>query len=133
MKLITRDTDYAIRAISYMAKQGDKVISVNELVKALDIPQPFLRKILQILNQKGLLKSHKGKGGGFRLSRDPDNISVAGLVKIFQGPIKLSEHIFKKKPCPNARTCALKKKLDNLEKKLIAELNSLNIKDVLEV
>lgn len=131
MKLITRDTDYAIRAISYMAKHGDKTIPVNELVKSLNIPQPFLRKILQILNQKGLLRSHKGKGGGFKLSRKPADISIADLIKIFQGPVRLSEHIFKKKPCPNVKTCILKKKLDNLEKKLFSELNSLNIKDIL--
>ena len=58
MKLITRDTDYAIRALSCIAADKEKVYTVTELTKSLDVPRPFLRKILQILNHKGLLKSH---------------------------------------------------------------------------
>ena len=71
MKLITRDTDYAIRAITYMAKHKESRVSVKELVKNLKVPRPFLRKILQVLDKKGLLRSYKGKGGGFLLNTRP--------------------------------------------------------------
>ena len=56
MKLITRDTDYAVRALVFIAKQKEEIVSVRDLVEKLKIPKPFLRKILQLLNKKGLLK-----------------------------------------------------------------------------
>ena len=54
-----------------------------------------MRKILQILNKKKMLKSHKGKGGGFELSVNPDKIFLLDLVWIFQGPLKINEFIKK--------------------------------------
>ena len=88
MKLLTRNTDYAVRAICYMAKRGEGVISVTELVKSLKIPRPFLRKILQTLNKKGIVRSSKGIGGGFRLAVAPGKIYLVDLIKVFQGPLK---------------------------------------------
>ena len=64
MKLITKDTDYALKALCYIAKSSKEIISVKELVKCLDVPNPFLRKVLQVLNRHKLLRSYKGKGGG---------------------------------------------------------------------
>jgi len=131
VKLITRDTDYAIRALCYIAKKKKKIVSVKELVKHLKIPRPFLRKILQILNTENLLKSYKGKGGGFRLAKSPSKISITDLIVVFQGPVKLSEHVLKKHLCPHIKTCALKKILDNIEKKVILELKASTIKSLL--
>lgn len=127
MKLITRDTDYAIRALCYIAKHKKRIMPVADLVKTLRIPRPFLRKILQRLNKEGLLTSYKGMGGGFRLARSAAKILVTDLMKIFQGPVKLNEHIFKKGACPRIRTCALKKRLDVIEKSVITELQSITI------
>ena len=59
MKLITRDTDYAVRALIFIIKQKKEVISVNKLINNLKLPRPFLRKILQVLNKKGILNSAK--------------------------------------------------------------------------
>ncbi|MFH1594630.1 MAG: Rrf2 family transcriptional regulator [Candidatus Omnitrophota bacterium] len=131
MKLITRDTDYAIRALCYMAKEEERVISVKELVSTLSIPKPFLRKILQTLNSAKLLKSYKGKGGGFKLSRKPKNIFVIDIIKIFQGQVKLSEHIFKKGICPHLKTCILKRRLDRIEGLVIVELKRITIESLL--
>ena len=65
MKLITRDTDYAVRALCFIGQRQKRLISASELVANLKIPRPFLRKILQTLNREGILNSYKGKGGGF--------------------------------------------------------------------
>jgi len=127
MKLITRDTDYALRALMFIAKTKESVVSVSDLVKKLRIPRPFLRKLLQILNTKGLLNSHKGKSGGFMLAVIPRKISLLDLMEIFQGKMKLSEHTFKGKRCPYIKTCRLKKKLDDIERRVIADLKSINI------
>lgn len=132
MKLLTRDTDYAIRALSYIAKRKKEIVTVKQLCKSLKIPRPFLRKILQTLNKKKLLKSYKGKGGGFILSRAANRIFVIDLIRVFQGPVKLSEHIFKKGICPHIKTCILKRKLDAIEKYVIARLKAITITSLLK-
>ena len=131
MKLITRDTDYAIRAICCIAKKNKKIVSVSELVSCLKIPRPFLRKILQFLNKKRILKSIKGKGGGFNLNVSPDKIYLLNLIEIFQGRIKLNECTFKKMVCPNIKTCKLKKRIDKIQKYVIGELKTIKISDLL--
>ena len=127
MKLITRDTDYAIRSICYIAGQKNSVVCVSSLVKDLKIPKPFLRKILQILQGKGILKSYKGLGGGFKLALPLHKIFLVDLIRIFKGSFKLNECIFKNKSCPNIITCVLKKKLGAIEKYVVAQLSSITM------
>ncbi|MCM8782383.1 MAG: Rrf2 family transcriptional regulator, partial [Candidatus Omnitrophica bacterium] len=80
MKLITRDTDYAIRTLCFMADDSEKIFTTKELVKKLNIPWPFLRKILQILHKNTILKAFKGKGGGFLLKKSVDEIYLLDLM-----------------------------------------------------
>ena len=96
MKLLSRNTDYAVRALCYIANEKKRIVSVTELVKALKIPRPFLRKILQTLNREGILESHKGVGGGFKLARRSGSINLVELIEAFQGPFKANECFFKK-------------------------------------
>ena len=127
MKLITRNTDYAVRALCYIAKQEQGSVSAAQIVKALKIPRPFLRKILQTLGGEGLLISAKGQGGGFSLSRSPEKILLTDLIKIFQNTIQLNECIFKKRICPNRSTCMLKKEIDHIEKDVLGRLRRISI------
>ena len=131
MKLINRDTDYAIKALRSIASTKNNSATVSGLSDELNLPHSFLRKILQILNKRGLLKSHKGKGGGFSLNEDADKISVFSLVEIFQGPFHLCEHIFKGKKCPDVRSCYFKKRLDSIEENTAKELRSITIANIL--
>lgn len=130
MKLLTRNTDYAVRAISYMAREKDRIITVTELVRHLKVPRPFLRKILQTLSKKGVVESRKGIGGGFLLARPSGRIHLVSLIEIFQGPLSLNECMFRKMLCPNRSRCALKKKMDAIEKHVESELRSITIKDI---
>ncbi len=132
MKLITRDTDYAIRALCCIAGAGKQGLSARDLTRRLDMQRPFLRKILQVLNKKGLLKSSKGRSGGFTLAVKPGKITVLDIVEVFQGPFDLSEHVFKGKTCPHIRTCYMKKRIDKMEKYIAAELKSMTISSLLE-
>ena len=127
MKLLTRDTDYAIRALCFIAKRKNEVISAAQLVEELKIPRPFLRKILQKLNKTGVLKSQKGSGGGFSLAARADKILLTDLIKVFQGALKLNECHLKRKPCPDRQTCALKRKIDDIERYVSSQLGSITI------
>ncbi len=131
MKLITRDTDYALRALCFIARHKDKIVSAAELVEQLKIPRPFLRKILQILNKKRILKSYKGKGGGFLLALPAHKIFLVDLIEIFQGALRLNECFFKKMACPNTKTCALRKKINSIERYVTHELKSITLASLL--
>ena len=125
--MITRDTDYAVRALCFIADNKQEVVPVSVMVKKLKIPRPFLRQILQVLNKKGILESHKGSGGGFRLAILPRQVFLTDLIKIFQGPLKLNECLFKKKICPNKDTCVLREKINSIEKEAIFKLSSITL------
>ena len=132
MKLITRDTDYAIRALCCIAEKKNAIVTVDELVKDLKIPRPFLRKLLQILNKKNIVHSYKGKGGGFTLSILPSKLSLFDIIVAFQGSIQLNDHTFKKRSCPHIKNCKTKKKLDRIEKIMITELKAITINSIIK-
>jgi len=131
MKLITRDTDYAIRALCFIAKKKRR-ISAQELVEELKIPRPFLRKILQALNKEGVLNSHKGQGGGFDLAITPSKISLLSLVRIFQGPLTLNVCTFRKKICPGTKLCKVRKKIDEIQEYVSGELGGVTIESLIK-
>jgi len=132
MKLITRDTDYVLRAVCFIAKAKAKVVSVAELVNKLKIPRPFLRKLLQILNKERVLVSHKGLGGGFLLAKPANKIFLLDLITIFQGKLRLNECFFKKMPCPHTGSCILRKKINNIEKYVISQLKEITVASLLK-
>jgi Rrf2 family protein len=127
MKLITRNTDYAMRALCYIAKRPGGFASASEMGKELKIPGPFLRKILQILSGEGLLESTKGQGGGFSLSLPAEKILLTDLIRIFQNTIRLNECIFKKRLCPNRGICAMKREIDQIEGDVLKRLRKISI------
>jgi Rrf2 family protein len=131
MKLITRDTDYALRAICAIAKGKKEVVSVSQLVRQLRMPRPFLRKLLQRLNKEGILTSYKGQGGGFMLARPARKIYLIDLINIFHGQFQLNECLFKKTNCPQTRTCALRKRIGLIEQHVISELKKITIASLL--
>jgi Rrf2 family protein len=132
MKLITRNTDYAIRAVCYIAGQDKMSVSAEEMVTRLKIPRPFLRKILQTLSGEGLLKSVKGQGGGFSLACPKEKILLTDLMRIFQNAVQLNECVFKKKICPNRGTCVLKKEIDSIEKDVFRRLRGISIASLMK-
>jgi len=132
MKLITRDTDYAVRALCFIARKKDELTPVTELVKMLGVPRPFLRKILQILTKAGVLRSHKGLGGGFRLAKRPCEIFLVKLMETFQGSTKLNKCFLKKRICPKRSSCCLRKRIEKIEKTMLDELRTITIEGLIK-
>ena len=127
MKLITRNTDYALRALCYIAKQSKSKVTVEELVKKLGVPQPFMRKILQVLSKNKVLKSFKGFSGGFQLGISARKLFLIKIMRIFQGEIGLNACLLKKNICPNKGKCVLRRKLNSIEAGVIKQLKAINI------
>ena len=132
MKLITREIDYAIRALIYLADNGEKIIPVTELVEELGITRPFLRKIMQELAKADLVRSYKGNKGGFLLKKKPEDIYLIDLVEVFQGKFSLNECILNKDICPNIGDCILKDRVDDIEEKVKKDLKSINLKSLIK-
>ena len=126
MKLVTRNTDYALRALCYMSKQKD-VVTVGQLVKKLGVPRPFMRKILQQLNKERILESYKGRGGGFKLKATPEKIYMVEIMRIFQGQVGLNGCFLKKEVCPNKGKCVLRKKIRSIEEGVLEQLRQITI------
>jgi len=134
MNFISRDTDYAVRALIYMARQPKaEVVTVDDIVKKEHLPERFLRRILQKLARKGFLASNKGKGGGFSLARSPGSIRLTNLMETFQGKMNLTNCLLKGKICPNVmRGCLLRKKLKAIGKELDNKLNKITIASLIK-
>jgi Rrf2 family protein len=107
-------------------------VSTEELSRKLRLPYPYLRGIFQILNAKGILRSFKGKGGGFALARPPEKIYLTELIKILQGPISLADCIFRSKVCPGIRTCRLRNVTLKLQETLLEELKPVTLASMLK-
>ena len=103
---------------------------MSDIVERLGIPRPFMRRILQALHRAGILVAFKGKGGGFCLSRAAERISVTDVMEVFQAPLRINECFFKKKICPRKGACRLKKRIDRIEKRVIAELRAITIRSL---
>ncbi|MFH1854528.1 MAG: Rrf2 family transcriptional regulator [Candidatus Omnitrophota bacterium] len=136
MKFIVRDTDYAVRALVYMAreriKKGKNVFTVDEIVEEEGLPERFLRRLLQILAKRGMLFSNKGKKGGFSFLKPPAKIKLTDIIEIFQGKVDITNCLLKGRICPNIKKCILRKNLKNINKLVERELGKITITALLE-
>ena len=131
MKLINRDVDYAARALVFMARANKPTVSVTQMQESVGVSRPFLRKIMQKLHKAGLLLAVKGKGGGFALARRPETITLAGLIEVLLGPLKLNDCVFRKKICHNHGACILRHKIAAVEARMLTEIQGITIKDLI--
>jgi len=89
---ITRQADYAVRAVLYLAQLGtDQRAATSQIAQEQKIPPSFLAKIVSQLSVAGILQTSRGARGGVSLARDPENISILEVVEAIDGPILLNE------------------------------------------
>jgi Rrf2 family protein len=85
---ISAKADYAVRAMVELAAAVDeKPVKAERIATAQDIPLNFLENILGELRHAGLVRSHRGAEGGFRLAKDATEISVADVIRAVEGPL----------------------------------------------
>lgn len=84
-------TDYAIVMLSAAARMaGRGPVTATALAEETGVPLPTAQKLMGRLASAGLLDSSRGSGGGFRLARDADAISVADIIEAVEGPIAMT-------------------------------------------
>src|SRR6476646_1669209 len=90
--MISKKTKYAINALVYLAREykgNGEPIQISRIAESENIPRKFLEAILLDLRNSGILSSRKGKTGGYYLHKSPDEINVADVMRLFDGPIAL--------------------------------------------
>ena len=88
--MLNRKTQYALRALEYLALQeGKKHVLISDIAAARDIPLKFLENILLELRHEGILLSKKGKGGGYGFRIPAKQIPIARIIRIMDGPIAM--------------------------------------------
>src|SRR5512139_427392 len=89
---ITRQADYAVRAVLYLAQLGaEQRAATSQIAQEQSIPPSFLAKIVSQLSVAGLLQTSRGARGGVSLARSPEQISLLEVVEAIDGPILLNE------------------------------------------
>jgi len=83
---ISRETEYAVRCIYFLARDPARVTGIDEMARTLQIPRSFLAKILQKLAREGFVRSTRGARGGFRLAREPAAIRLYDIFVLTEGP-----------------------------------------------
>ena len=131
--LLTKKTEYALLSLISIAKSEDPK-NVDELSKELNIPKPYLAKILQSFSKSGILNSFKGAYGGFTLKVSPAEISILQISSISEDKNPaVFECSTSQDSCPSqkASQCNLWPVLNNLQNKIDDFLESLTLKDII--
>jgi len=85
---VTAKSDYALRALIEIARRGDAgPVSAEEIGRLQDIPHGFLQAILADLRRAGVLVAQRGQSGGWRMAKDPDQVTVADVIRAVDGPL----------------------------------------------
>jgi Rrf2 family protein len=127
MKVLTKHTDYAVRALISLGMKSDVWVSAKAVSEEQSIPYQFLRRILQDLIRSGLVVSKEGAGGGVMLGKDPDSIRVKDVIEIFQGKVQVSECMFRKQLCSNRANCVLRHEIMRIEQMVNDEFSKVTV------
>ncbi|MFH1746801.1 MAG: Rrf2 family transcriptional regulator [Planctomycetota bacterium] len=110
--MISQTTEYALRAVVWLAHHPDQSLTAHEIAEATHVPAGYLAKVLQGLSRAGLLRSQRGLGGGFSLARPPADLSMWEVIqavdpirRITACPLGIETH--------GKKLCALHQQLDD--------------------
>jgi len=136
MLRLTKKADYSLIALKHLAARrqapGFSAVSAKEVADSYGIPLPLLSKILQKLTKAGLLVSEHGTNGGYRLSRDPQQISALEVIRVIDGPIILTECFTQHNHCDHSTRCSVREPLRRIHEGILRLLESVTIQDMLQ-
>ena len=132
MRLTTR-SEYALLALIHLARQSpDEYLSVQAIASSQDIPPKFLGQLLLTLKRGRFVQSRRGPRGGYRLARPASKITLAEIVRLFDGPLaptdSASKHFYG--PTPVERERRLLRVFREIRDQVADRLESTTIDDV---
>ena len=132
MKLTSR-SEYALLALIYLARHAeDGYIPVETIAQSQEIPRKYLEQILLAMKRAGYLRSSKGQHGGYLLSRSAGKITLAAVIRLFDGALAPTESVSKYfyEPTPIERESGLVQVFQDVRDYISRKLESTTIADV---
>ena len=120
---ITRQADYAVRAMVYLAQLGpERRASTSQIAQDKQIPPSFLAKIVSQLSVAGLLQTSRGARGGVSLAKPAAEISLLDVVEAIDGPILLNDCVGDNSNCAFGSDCPMRPVWCDAQKELVTRL-----------
>src|ERR1700694_1552075 len=131
MLRLSKKADYALIAMKHLALRGDRgSSSAREIAGSYDIPIELMAKVLQRLVQRGLLASHQGTRGGYKLARGPSQISVADVIQAIEGPVTVTACTTEEGQCEQFSKCNVRDPLYRVRERILAALGECTIAEL---
>jgi Rrf2 family protein len=139
MKLSLRG-EYALRALVVLGLNyhgtDEAVVRIQTISDQQNIPKRFLEQILNDLRTAGMVESKRGLTGGYRLKRDPNEITLAEVIRHIEGPLApvscVSEYYYEKCSCPDESTCPIRSIMKDVRDKIAKTLESMTVSHLCE-
>lgn len=128
---ITRQADYAVRAVLHLARSGDTRTATSVIAEEQKIPPSFLAKIISQLSIAGLLHTSRGARGGVTLARDAGEITLLEVIEAIDGPIQLNECVGDTNTCSFDKDCPLRPVWCEAQEQLVGRLKGTNFADMI--
>ena len=131
MLRLSKKADYALMALKHLATRTDMMsASAREIAEAYDIPIELMAKVLQRLARQGLLVSHQGTHGGYRLAKAPSAISVADIIQAIDGPLTVTACSTEAENCGQYAKCSVRDPLWRIKDRILAALATCSLQEV---
>jgi Rrf2 family protein len=127
---ITRQADYAVRAVLHLARNGDQRTPTSSIAEDQKIPPSFLAKIISQLSIAGLLHTSRGARGGVTLAREPKDITLLEVIEAIDGPIQLNECVGESSACTFDENCPLRPVWCEAQEELVNRLRGTNFSNM---
>lgn len=130
MLKLTKKADYGLIALKHLVVHGPESSSAKEIANLYGIPQPLLSKILQKLSKNGFLRSEHGTNGGYKLARDPGQITALEVIRLIDGPVFLTTCFTEHGYCCHTNKCIVRDPLQKVHEGILRLLASITIFDM---
>lgn len=136
--MLTKRAKYGLKAIKYLAIQPkNRLVLISEISKSENIPIKFLQVILLSLKKHGFLGAKRGKGGGYFLTRPANEINMASLFRVLDGPIALvpcvSLNYYEKcDDCPDEDVCCVNRLMVQVRDQTLNLLENETLEDLIK-
>ena len=132
MKLSTR-TRYGIRAAVELAENyGREPVQLKIISKDQEISMKYLEQIMSILKSAGIVSSSRGAKGGYFLAKPPNQVKLSDCFNCLEGPVVTVECVESDNYCPKTKTCVAREVWSDVEKAVIAVLDSITLQDLVD-
>lgn len=130
MLKLTKKADYGLIALKHLTNNGQTSASAKEIADTYGIPLPLLSKILQKLAKNGFLRSEHGTNGGYKLARNPREISALDVIRTIDGPIVLTTCFTEHGACTHTEKCSVREPLRKVHEGILKLLSGITISDM---